>query len=162
MNAQDVIKYGHLWVHQHIDGLSEEQCLKGGVCGIWSVKDIIAHLGSYEFVLAEVLGSCQGAILTPTLNLMTSMDGDSFNEVQVDLRREKSTAAVIHEYDEAYQMVMGLLPKLEKTLLREPGTIPWYGSEHALDDFLVYQYYGHKREHCAQIAVYRDTLQLPT
>jgi hypothetical protein len=30
--------------------------------------------------------------------------------------------------------------------------------EYALDDFIVYQYYGHKREHCAQIAVFRDKL----
>ncbi len=26
----------------------------------------------------------------------------------------------------------------------------------ALDDFLVYAYYGHKREHSAQIAAFRD------
>jgi proline iminopeptidase len=28
--------------------------------------------------------------------------------------------------------------------------------EYALDDFIVYNYYGHKREHSAQIAVFRD------
>jgi hypothetical protein len=34
-----------------------------------------------------------------------------------------------------------------------------YGLEYALDDFIVYAYYGHKREHTAQIAVFRDTLK---
>jgi len=29
---------------------------------------------------------------------------------------------------------------------------------YALDDFLVYAYYGHKREHSAQIAAFRDRL----
>jgi hypothetical protein len=28
--------------------------------------------------------------------------------------------------------------------------------EYALDDVLIYMYYGHKREHSAQIAVFRD------
>jgi hypothetical protein len=159
MNAADVLKYGHLWVHKHLDGLSEEQCLENGVCGVWSVKDIIAHLGSYEFILVEVFSSCLGPILTPTLNLMTSMDGDSFNALQVDLRKEKTISAVIDEYDEAYSKVTSLLPRIKQKVLQEPGTLPWYGNEYSLDDFIVYQYYGHKREHCAQIAVYRDTLE---
>ena len=29
---------------------------------------------------------------------------------------------------------------------------------YALDDVLVYMYYGHKREHSAQIAAFRDRL----
>jgi hypothetical protein len=158
MNAQDVLKYGHLWVHKHIDGLSNEQSLVNGICGFWSVKDILAHLGSYEFVLSEVLGSCLGPMLTPTLNLMTSMDGDSFNALQVDLRKDKTVTAVIDEYDEAYNKVINLLPRIKEHIFSEPGTLPWYGNEYSLDDFIVYQYYGHKREHCAQIAAYRDTL----
>jgi hypothetical protein len=158
MNAQDVLKYGHLWAHKHVDGLSEEQCLVNGVCGVWSVKDILSHLGSYEFILTEVLASCLGPILTPTLNLLTSMDGDSFNDLQVDLRKDKSVTAVIDEYDEAYHKVITLLPRIDERTLSQPGTLPWYGNEYSLDDFIVYQYYGHKREHCAQIAVYRDTL----
>ncbi len=158
MNAHDVLMYGHLWVHKHLDGLSEEQCLVGGVCGIWSVKDIVAHLGSFEAILAEVFGSCLGPLMTPTLNLFTSMDGDTFNAVQVDLRKEKTALAVVEEYDEAYQKVIDLLPRLSAEVLREAGILPWYGSEYSLDDFIVYQYYGHKREHCDQIAIFRDAL----
>ena len=41
-------------------------------------------------------------------------------------------------------------------MFRQSGTLPWYGMEYALDDFLVYIYYGHKREHSAQIAAFRD------
>lgn len=152
MNAQGVLKFGHLWVHQHGDGLSEVHCQVGGVFGVWSVKDILAHLTSYENVLVEVFGSCLGPILTPTLNLMISMDGDSFNAVEVDLRKDRPMAAVLAEYDEAYIRATALLPRIEETILREPGTLPWYGNEYSLDDFIVYQFYGHKREHCAQIA----------
>ena len=38
------------------------------------------------------------------------------------------------------------------------GTLPWYGEEYDLEDFIIYTFYGHKREHSAQIAAFRDQL----
>jgi hypothetical protein len=35
---------------------------------------------------------------------------------------------------------------------QQPGILPWHGGQYSLDDFVVYQYYGHKREHSAEIA----------
>ena len=159
MNAQDVLKYGHLWVHKHLDGLSEEQCLAPGVCGVWSVKDIIAHLTSFEWVLVDVLTACAKAGPTPNLDYYTSIDGDAFNAVEVGKRQAKTMEAVVQEYDEGYEAVKRALRLVSESDLRQPGALPWYGAEYAIDDFIVYQYYGHKREHCAQIAVYRDTLK---
>ena len=42
---------------------------------------------------------------------------------------------------------------------RNKRSFPWYGKEYALDDFIVYTFYGHKREHSAQIAAFRDLLR---
>ena len=55
MNTADVLKYGHHTVLQTIDDLPQTEWTTGGVCGVWSVKDIIAHLASYEHVLEEIL-----------------------------------------------------------------------------------------------------------
>ncbi len=159
MNAHDVLMYGHRWVHLHLDGLTEDQCLAPNVCGIWSTKDIIAHLASFEWLLADVLSNCADPGPTPALDEYLSMDGDSFNAVQVGKRNEMSMAEVVRDYDAGYEKVMSLLPKLSENDLRQPGSLPWYGDQYSIEDFIVYQYYGHKREHCAQIAVYRDTLK---
>jgi hypothetical protein len=159
MNAHDILKYGHLWVHKHLDGLTDEQMQVPGVCGVWSVKEIIAHLASFEWVLAEVLLSFVDPGPTPTLDQLTGMDGDAFNAVQVGMRQDNSVTEVVSEYNEAYARVNQLLPRMDGAVLRRTGTIPWYGKEYSLDDFIVYQYYGHKREHMAQVAVYRDTLK---
>jgi hypothetical protein len=156
MNAKDILMYGHRWVHKHLDGFSEQQWIEPGVCGVWSVKEIVAHLTSFEWVLVEVFRDCIEPTMTPTLNLFTSMDGDAFNAVQVDLRKAKSPAQVLEEYNQAYELTRDLIPRLDGKTLTQPGTLPWYGEEYSLDDFIVYQYYGHKREHCAQIAIYRD------
>jgi hypothetical protein len=159
MNASDILMYGHRWVHMHLDGLSEEQCVAPNVCGVWSTKDIIAHLASYEWVLVDVLSSCVSTGPTPNLDLLTSMDGDAFNAQEVGQRKNLSMSEVVDDYDRGYAQVRELLPKLSTEDLTNPGMLPWYGMEYSLDDFIVYQYYGHKREHCAQIAVYRDTLK---
>jgi len=51
---------------------------------------------------------------------------------------------------------MSMAAQLSPEVFRQTGTLPWYGNAYALDDLLVYMYYGHKREHSAQIAAFRD------
>ena len=54
---------------------------------------------------------------------------------------------------------MGLINMIPiETLRIETGTISWLAEEYSIEDLIVYQYYGHKREHVAQIWVYRDHL----
>ena len=159
MNTHDVLMYGHRWVHLHLDGLTDEQWLEPNVCGVWSTKDIIAHLTSFECLLIDVFSSCIRPTQTPVLEAFTHTDGDSFNAVQVGMRQAKSPVEVLKEYDDAYAEGMKLLAQIDEKTLHTPGTLPWYGNEYSIQDLIVYQYYGHKREHCAQIAVYRDRLK---
>ena len=48
MNAVDILKYGQQTVLQTIDGFLNSAWETPGACGVWSVKDIIAHLASCE------------------------------------------------------------------------------------------------------------------
>jgi hypothetical protein len=158
MNAGDVLKYGHLWVHKHLEGLTDEEWETPGVCGWWSVREIMAHLASFEQVLVEVLSSFIDSQPTPTLDQYKTLNGDKFNEVQVNLRKDNSPSQVLEEYDRLHEQVRQLMTKIPTTTLRQAGALPWYGMEYDVEDFLVYSFYGHKREHCAQIAIYRDKL----
>ena len=65
MNATDILKYGQLTVLQTLDGFSETTWETEGACGVWSVKDIIAHLASYEQILVEILATFTGGGSTP-------------------------------------------------------------------------------------------------
>jgi Mycothiol maleylpyruvate isomerase N-terminal domain len=157
MNAFDILKYGHLTVCKTIEGLPEPEWATGGVCGYWSVKDVIGHLAAYELVLEEVLGTFLGRTETPNLKEFTA--GPGFNDAQAALRATRGVQDVLGEYNNVQARVMLLVPQISPEVWREAGRLPWYGTEYALDDFIVYQYYGHKREHCAQIAVFCDTLK---
>lgn len=161
MNPADVLKYGHQQVLNSLDGLDFARWGTGGVCGVWSVKDILSHLASYELWLDEILASfCGEPIPTPVTDHMSSSGPAAFNDEEVAARHSHSPQAVLAEYTAAYDRVARRVGQIAPETWRQAGTLPWYGAEYALDDFIVYSFYGHKREHCAQINVYRDTLDI--
>ena len=157
MNAKDVLKYGHLTVLRTIEGLPEADWETPGVCSVWSVKEIMAHLASFEYVLVDALNSFLADGPTPYLDKYINQ-GLAFNDSEVALRQGKSPSETLAEYNDTQARTMELIAQISEATWRQPGTLPWYGPEYALDDFIAYAYYGHKREHCAQIAVYRDGL----
>lgn len=165
MNTIDVLKYGHSTVQQAVHDLPDSTWEKAGACGVWSIKDIIAHLTSFEQVLKEVLtGIVESETHTSTPSATTpyltrfSETGVQFNDTEVEARQGKTVVEVLAEYDDTHAQVMSLIAQIPEGLHRQMGTLPWYGTQYALDDFIVYAFYGHKREHCGQIVLFRDRI----
>jgi hypothetical protein len=156
MNAHDILMYGHRTVLRAIDGLDDGEWQLSGVCGVWSAQDIIAHLASYEHALEEVLRSFVEDAPTPVLDRFRGPDGDRFNEEEVAQRAAMAARDVVAEYTRAHERTLELLARVAEETRRRPGTLPWYGDAYALDDLIVYAFYGHKREHSAQIDLFRD------
>ncbi|MBI3573265.1 MAG: ClbS/DfsB family four-helix bundle protein [Candidatus Kerfeldbacteria bacterium] len=141
---------------QAINGLPPGDWKTIGVTAQWSVKDVIAHLASYEHLAEEVLGQALNASTpTPFLQAM-GQDYEGFNTKQTAERQDWPWAKVIEEYQQTHDRVMGLITQVPPEKLREVGTIPWEGKEYSIDDYLVYAHYGHKREHAAQIKRWRQ------
>jgi hypothetical protein len=156
MNAVDVMRYGHGTVLSTLDGVPAREWTTLGVCGVWSVKDIVAHLASYELALVDVLTSLTTGGPTPTLDRFKA--GPGFNDEEVAASQELAAEEVLDGYTRAHERAMTLIEQIPEERRRQPGTLPWYGAEYALDDFIVYAFYGHKREHSAQINVFKDRL----
>lgn len=157
MNATDILHYSHQAVLASIADLTPAEWHTPGVCGEWSVHDIIAHLAAYEHVLLDVL--LQRALRQTTGHLEEFLSrGDEFNDYEVALRRNIPSADVLGEYNHTYARVAALAARLPAAELRQPGTLYWYGMQYSIEDLIVYGYHGHKREHSAQVAVYRDRL----
>jgi ketosteroid isomerase-like protein len=158
MNAVAILKYGQQTVLQTLEEFPEAAVEKPGACGVWSVKDIIAHLASYEEVLLDVLATLVSRQPTPSLNKFTE-PGGHFNDTEVDVRKARTMQEVLDEFNGAHAQVISLATQISPERFRQTGTVPWYGMEYALDDFLVYTFDGHKREHSAQIAAFGDRLR---
>ena len=155
MNADDVFRYGHLTVLQAIDGLAGSDWETPGVCGVWSARNVLAHLGSYELASGDVFAMILGQSETPTLDLMLSQ-GAAFNDGQVAQRASQSASEKLAEYTRAHERAAALLAQIPLDQRRQTGLLPWYGTEYDLEDLLTYLSYGHKREHSAQIDAFRS------
>jgi len=155
MNPTDILKYGHLTVLNTVNAFPKGEVYTTGACGYWSVKDLVAHLASFELVLVDVLNNLLDPGPTPVLDQYLQGQ-EEFNDPQVDLRKEMTMDEVLDEYKAAHQEVWAAAEQITPEIWEQEGILPWYGQEYDLEDFIVYTYYGHKREHCGQIAVFRD------
>ena len=99
MHAVDVLKYGNLTLLKALDGIPGDQWETEGVCGWWSVKNIIAHLASFEHILDEVLATFQGGGPTP---YMQAWAKGNFNDVQVAERQDVSWKETLDEYEQIH------------------------------------------------------------
>ena len=157
MNAVNVLEYGHEAVLQAIDNISEIDWERPGASGMWSVKDILAHLTAYEYVLIDALYRLRGGKSTPTLDRWLA-DAEAFDRQEVELRHDDSVDDLLAEYREAHAETISQIIRIPQESLRQGSTFPWYGEARDIEDFITYASYGHKREHAAQIAAYREHL----
>ena len=151
MNADDVFRYGHLTVLGAVEDFPADQWHTPGVCGVWSARDVIAHLASYELATADAFAGLLDEAPSPTLGLLLSR-GEAFNETQVEARRGQTWQETLAEYTAAHEHAAARLARIPLDRRRQAGLLPWYGAEYDLEDLITYMSYGHKREHSAQIA----------
>ena len=156
MNASELLEKSNLLVIQTVDDLPETAWDIPGACGNWSVKDIIAHLASYEHIIVDVLSIFQKEQPTPYI-LKFLHQLDQFNKVEVEARKYETAQHVLDEYQDAQVEATSLLMQIPDEKVQERGTIPWYGEDCCLADF-INRIYDHTREHCAQIARFRQSI----
>jgi DinB superfamily len=148
MNALDVLMYGQLTIRSTIDRYRPDDWERIAL-GVWTAKDLLGHLGAFEVRFADVLATFAGA---PVMSDLLRADPATFNDDQAAVRRDWPIEQVRAEFLEAHQRVMAHAARIDGSTWREVGTIPWYGAEYSLEDLLVYQMYGHKREHDPQLS----------
>ena len=147
MNPADILRYGQKTVDELIDRFTPADW-QAIALGTWTTKDLVGHLGAFEVRFAEVLELFAGG--EPATNLRAE-SAETFNDDQAAIRHDWSVEAIVAELRDAHARTMSFVDRIPPETWREVGTIPWYGPEYSLDDFLVYIEYGHKREHSPQL-----------
>lgn len=148
MNAVDVLMYGQRTVRSTIDRYTPADWERIAL-GVWTAKDLLGHLGAFEVRFADVLATFVGASQETDL---LSADPATFNDEQAAVRKDWPLERVMAEFLDAHERVMRHARAITPEVWSEVGTIPWYGPEYSLDDLVVYQMYGHKREHDPQLS----------
>lgn len=155
MDAVEALKESQQTLLQALAGLSPADEETPGACGEWSVKNIVAHLASFAWVVNDVLATFCGEELTPRLTRRLEL-GDRFIDVEVNARQARTLSDALGEFTSAHTQTLALATQIPLWKYRQVGTLPWYREGVCLDDFLVYAVYGHLCEHSAQIARFRD------
>ena len=148
MNTLDVLLYGQRTIRSTVDRYGPDDWGRIAL-GVWTAKDLLGHVGAFEVRFADQLAPFAGASVETDL---PSADPGTFNDNQAAVRKDWPVDRVMEEFLEAHERVVRLAAGILPEVWREVGTIPWYGAEYSLNDLVVYQQYGHKREHDPQLA----------
>jgi hypothetical protein len=148
VNALDVLMYGQRTVRTTIDRYGPDDWVRIAL-GVWTAKDLLGHLGAFEVRFADQLAGFAGA---PVESDLMSADPRTFNDDQAAVRKDWPLEQVLAEFLDAHERAMRNARAIAPEVWQEVGTIPWYGAEYSLDDLVVYQQYGHKREHDPQLS----------
>lgn len=159
MNAPDIIMYGHKTLLESIEGLTDREWNTVGATSTWTAKDVMSHLTGFEQMLADVLATFVESADTATLQKYSPATYESWNTGLVSTRKDMSPDEVLAEYTLLHTRVTELAAKLPPEQWRTVGTIPWYGVQYSLDDFVVYTNYAHKREHASMLTMFRRLLK---
>lgn len=162
MHTSDILKYGHSFIERALPGYNESNVDIPGACGVWSVREIIAHLASFEHLLIEVFQNILDKNSPMPLLMQMGASPLKFNDDQVAVRKNQTWAETWADYENAYRKSSALFNQIPAEKHRQSGLLAWYGAEYDLEDYIVYTFYGHKREHGAQINAFRDILEQQT
>lgn len=148
MNTIDVLTYGQQTILRTVARYRPGDWSRIAL-GVWTAKDLLGHLGAFEVRFADVLAAFVGA---PVASELMDADPATFNDDQAAIRADWTVERVTDEFLTAHERVMTHARAIPAERWREAGTIPWYGAEYSLNDLVVYQMYGHKREHDPQLS----------
>ena len=155
MSATETLDNSHLYAIQTLDDLNEVEWDIPNVVGDWSVKDIVAHLASYEHLLLEILQAFAGQASDKTYITARSQGQEQFNASQVEQRKYETAQHVMDEYQDTQTLTSSLLAQLPADVVTKPETVPSRDGMVSMEQ-LVENLAGHTRTHCDQIRAFRQ------
>lgn len=127
-------------------GLSEADLLRSGVCGEWSVRDLIAHVTIWEEEALQHLPTLLTGGRPPRYSVRYG-GIDVFNAQRMEARRGLSLADVLRQRDETHARLVGYLQSLPEEPFRAGSR---FRRRLHLDAT------GHYRLHAAMIRAWRQ------
>ena len=156
MNVHAILKLAHKRIHDVVDPLEEVEWDLPEVCGVWSTKQVVAHLTGWALYFEEFLSPHAGLVgTTAYLDDFRQLGEDGFNAKHGTPAADESVTQIRAAYDDVWSRILRLATRVSAERWRQTGTLSW-DSQGSLEDFVVYAYYGHQYEHAAQIEEFHN------
>jgi hypothetical protein len=125
-----------------------------GVVGIWSVKDVLAHLVAWEAELVTALSQLeQHKRYAP--RIVEIDDIDEWNEDQYRTNAARSLAAVLEDFHSVHKHLIKVLDALDDRTLDDNRLWPWMEGE-PLSYLVAENAIWHEEEHAEEIEAWRE------
>lgn len=137
-----------------ISGLTEARLLTTPVCGVWSIRDVLAHVLSWNefgYLVAKPWPEQPEASSLQPWN--SEADVDILNANLLAARNDLDMIAILDWLTTYHRRTMRLFDKAGDELLATSGTL-WFGETGSLSE-LFYGLSLHEAEHAEQIWRYR-------
>jgi hypothetical protein len=130
--------------------LTEEELTSTQVEGVWTVKDVVAHVWSWDDEAIRTARDWMG----PRKWQQDVYDEDAWNSTQVSSRAAMQLIPVVDGLTGAHRRLVHLLDSTSDEDLVQVAKAPW-GDEMPLVDFF-YEMAAHYVEHTANLKKYQE------
>jgi hypothetical protein len=131
--------------------LSEDDMLKPGVQGEWSVKDTLCHISAWEKYLLDRLSYVLSGQKPQYPPMQTWDDVHRFNALVYQQNKDRPLNSVIIEFRSLYRGVMTVLEALDDELLDQPYSYDFTADRLTLLRLIRANTCEHYREHCIPV-----------
>jgi hypothetical protein len=139
---------------QHaIDGLTSDQMLQVGVVGVWSVKDMLAHLVAWEAELVTTLARLD-QYKRHAPEIVDIEDIDDWNDEQYRVNAARPLEDVLEDFHGVHKHLLTTLEDLEDRTLDDNRLWPWMEGE-PLSYLIAENAIWHEEEHAEEIEAWR-------
>lgn len=139
-----------------LNGLTPEQMLQPGVTGVWSVKDILAHLVAWEAEVVTALNQVQNRHMPSIISIE---DVDEWNEEQYHTNKARPLEAIQADFAGAHKMLYRMVEDFDERALTDNRHYPWMEGEplwFLIEDSVIL----HEQEHASEIRAWRENMGL--
>ena len=127
-----------------------EQLTTEGVSGTWSIKDILAHLASWQQRTLQRLDAAARNEAPDVPDIANEEEENQLNERFYSENRELTPAEVLNNYHAAYAALVTAVEQASDEDLFTPGRFAWLGDT-VLWETVAGNTYDHIAEHIGAI-----------
>lgn len=140
-----------------LDGLNDDDYLQAGAVGVWSLKDLLAHITAWESELVTALVHVENN-KGGMPHIVQIEDIDQWNEEQYHISARRPLDIIRQDFAGIKKHVIEAIQALDDKTLFTHGKLSWMEGE-ALA-YLVYENaIWHEEEHAADVRHWREEVR---
>jgi hypothetical protein len=137
-----------------IEGLTPDAMLRVGVVGLWSVKDLLAHLTAWQSELVTALAGIAEPKRVPHIVNIEDIDEWNLEQYRVNVRRDLD--AVLEDFHGVHKHLVKMVEGMDDKTLNDVRRFRWMEGE-PLWYLIAENGFWHEKEHADHIREWRAT-----